>query len=132
MKKTCYKLPEEVEAAKTDAEKYEFVYIRELSRLEMGRRTDLEPINWNEENEVIEVRFFDDKSELRFFKQDGNLRAALIEDDGGKEGIDFKTSDKIDLLHDGKFGKSIIVREYFDYDADGQIFVTASRLVEWR
>ena len=155
MKKTCYKLPEEVEAAKTDAEKYEFVYIRELSRLEMGRRTDLEPINWGA---VIEAQFFDKNSELRFFRHGGELKAALIEDDPfvSKEILFYPKQPNDDskkklrailrtdkngnqcmdtfptLHHDGAFGKTITVREYFDYDADGQIFVTASRLVEWR
>ena len=117
----------EFEKAKAGSRDYEYVYLRELSRQYMGVNNI--DINWDQ---VIEARFFDKASELRFFRYGKELKAVLIEDDGGEEGIDFKTSDKIGLLHDGKFGKSIIVREYFDYDPDGQIFVTASRLVEWR
>ena len=117
----------EFEEAKTKSGNYGYVYLREMSRQYMGVNNI--DINWDQ---IIEARFFDKASELRFFKYGKELKAVLIEDNGGEEGIDFNTSDKIDLLHDGKFGKSIIVREYFDYDPDGQIFVTASRLVEWR
>ena len=117
----------EFEMAKAKSSEYEYVFLRELSRLHMGVNNI--DINWDE---VIEARFFDEASELRFFRYGKELKAVLIEDGGGEEGIDFKTSKEISLLHDGRFGKSIIVREYFDYDPDGQIFVTASRLVEWR
>ena len=125
MKKTCYKSHGEVEAAKTDAEKFEFVYIRELSRLELGRRADLKPVNWNE---VIEVRFFDDKGELRFFDNGDGLKAAeiIIDPDDDCKDTDYE------LEHDGEFGGGITVRECFDYDDDGQLYVAASRLVDWR
>lgn len=114
--------------AKEQGQLLKWVLVRQLSSIAMGE-VSKKTIDWDE---VTEVRFFDDKKEIRIFERDGELSAAVIADSAGDvDGVDFRDR-TISLEHKEAFGEEITVREYFDYDEDGQIFVAATRLKGWR
>lgn len=111
------------------AEGYPFVYLRMLSSVSMGNTSEILPrICWEE---VEEARFFGPSGELRVFDDGAALTAAVLED--GPHETEYSVQDRTcPLAHDGAFGREIVVRDYLDYDGDGQLFVSASRLKDWR
>ncbi len=114
--------------AKEQGQLLKWVLVRQLSSVAMGEVINM-PIDWDE---VTEVRFFDEEKEIRIFERDGDLCSAVIADSASDvENVDFRDR-TISLEHKGAFGREITVREYFDYDEDGQIFVAATRLKGWR
>lgn len=114
--------------AKTEGQLLQWVLVRQLSAVAMGEVSKI-PIDWED---VTEVRFFDDEKEIRIFERRGKLCAAVIADVAEDvEGVDFRDR-TFPLEHRGVFGQEITMREYFDYDEDGQIFVVATRLKGWR
>lgn len=119
MKSTALELDE----ARAMCLDYPYVLVRELSRIWLGETRKAE-INWDE---ITQIRFFSERAELRLFRRDGALQAVLLEDDSEGDCLD-KT---FPLAHNGAFGTWLTVREYLDYDEDGQLFVKASRLKGW-
>ena len=76
--------------------------------------------------ECLEARFFSERAELHLFERDGDMQAVEIADDGSDKDTFIK---KYQL--DSKFaamGRNIYVKEYLDYDEDGQINVSLTRL----
>lgn len=114
----------ELEQAKAMCAEFPYVLVRELSRIWLGERENAPEINWND---AVELRFFSERAELRFFRGDGALQAVLLEDDGEEDSLD-KT---FRLAHNRAFGEKLIVQEYLAYDEDGQLFIAASRLKGW-
>ena len=86
------------------------------------RELEAKPIEWEE---CLEARFFAPDRELHMFEQEGDVTVAEISDDGdGDEEI-------IRYALDNRFrkpGKTLLVKQYLDYDEDGQAFVTLTRL----
>lgn len=114
------------EEARARSAEYPYVLVRELSRLYLGK-TENAALNWSE---ATEVRFFCETSELRFFEQGNDLAAVLLEDE---EEDETTCLDRFcPLGHSGHFGKQITLREYFGYDSDGQLYVKAVRLKDWK
>lgn len=102
---------------------FPFVLVRELSRVWLGE-TEKAEIAWGE---ATELRFFNDTAELRFFGTAGRLQAVLLED----VAEDTCHDRTFPLAHNGAFGQKLTVREYLDYDEDGQLYVKATRLKGW-
>lgn len=117
-----------VEEARQRGDSLPFVLVRQLSEVKRGRTEDIkDQIVWDE---VTEVRFFGDCEEIRIFDAGEGLQAARLADANETE---FTCRDQeYQLRHKGHFGKSIVLREYFAYDEDGQLFVEATRLKGWR
>lgn len=111
--------------AKTMAQGYPYVLVRELSRLYLGEAAQAD-IRWDE---LTEARFFNDTSELRIWEEGGQFSAVLLEDEGEDTTTCMEKS--YNLAHKGVFGKKLTVVEYFGYDEDGQLYRAATRLKGW-
>lgn len=82
-------------------------------------------INWNE---CLEARFFNETSQLHVFGELGDLKAVCMMDDG-------KSAQEIDRKYvlANQFrdkGKYIKIKEYYDFDEDGQLCMKAIRPVK--
>ena len=111
-----------IEQALQQAEKLQFVMVTELSRVVIGKMPM--DINWDE---LIEARFFDHDTEIRIFRENGELRArsVILEDDMPYIEKQYKKLQ-------GNLGSEISVREYLTFDEDGQAGVSAVCLYDWR
>jgi hypothetical protein len=123
-----------VETAKREGMALPWALVRQLSSFQMGK-TEALSIDWDE---VTEVRFFDESKEIRLFERNGELSAAIVSDseedkknEKNKENVTFRDVQK-ELGHKGQFGSAVTIREYFAYDEDGQLYLAASRLKDWR
>ena len=111
-----------IEQALQQAEKLQFVMVTELSRGVIGKMPM--DINWDE---LIEARFFDHDTEIRIFRENGELRArsVILQDD-------MLYIEKHYKELQGNLGSEISVREYLTFDEDGQAGVSAVCLYDWR
>lgn len=111
-----------IEQALQQAEKLQFVMVTELSRVVIGKMPM--DINWDE---LIEARFFDHDTEIRIFRENGELRArsVILQDD-------MPYIEKQYNKLQGNLGSKISVREYLTFDEDGQAGVSAVCLYDWR
>lgn len=118
----------DIEVAKQRGSDLPWVLVRELSTLKLGA-TETISIHWDE---VTEARFFGETKEVRIFESGGILCAAVLRD--AEDEIEDETCHDMtyQLEHKPHFGSEVTIREYFDYDEDGQLYVTASRLKGWR
>ncbi len=120
MKTQIYKTENEINNAITIG--FDFVLLYKLSEINIISYSDFNKLD----NEVTEARFFDSKKELRIFDYNGEKRGCLIEDDEND------TLNKTNLYPrkiKGKFKyKKAIIKEYLEFDEDGQIYVKAVRL----
>lgn len=101
---------------------YPFAYIRRLSSVSFGRTP--QPVD---AEELIEARFFGPDGEIRVFQTEDGLKALLI-----REEPDEPYRDQAYEIANGKFGKTMTVRNILDADEDGQYYVAATRLLDWR
>lgn len=111
-----------IEQALEQAEKLRFVMVTELSRVVIGK-TPMH-ISWDE---LIEARFFDHDTEIRIFREDGELRARSVSLQDGTPYIEKQYKGL-----QGNLGSEISVREYLAFDEDGQAGVSAVCLYDWR
>lgn len=103
---------------------YPYVYTVETGRIQLLPSGCSDGINWKG---CEEVRFFSDTAEIFFFRQDDEWKAVKIRDTQEKDYI--TRSYKLARGYASSSGASkVLVREYFDFDEDGQAFVTSTRL----
>ena len=79
-------------------------------------------VNWDE---VLEARFFDEEKEIRIYRENGSLKGIEIVDNQ----VDEKYIDnnyKLEVPSDAQ----LTVREYYEFDSDGQIKIFAKRLLD--
>lgn len=80
-----------------------------------------------EEAEINEARFFDEKTEIRVFRRDGELQAVRLTEEGSdsciKETYEFENP---------TLGKELEICRVLDTDEDGQTYVAATRLTGWK
>ena len=95
-----------IEQALQQAEKLQFVMVTELSRVVIGKMPM--DINWDE---LIEARFFDHDTEIRIFRENGELRvrSVILQDD-------MPYIEKQYNKLQGNLGSEISVREYLTFD----------------
>lgn len=99
-----------------------YAYIRRLSsRVEVGPA----PAVFLAED-VEEARFFGPRREIRFYREDGRLCSAALEDEQTDVFLD-----AVSRLRDPGFGRSLTMRQYITYDEDGQGRIRDIRLVHW-
>lgn len=102
---------------------YKYALIYMISEIKLCKTEDLkEDLNWDE---CLEARFFSSDKELHIFEIDGERKAVKVSDTAEDEIFEKKylLSDKFSVL-----GKTICVKEYLNYDKDGQVFVELTRL----
>jgi len=89
-----------------------FAMVRTLSSVTLGR-TPAEVL----EDELLEVRFFDRLREIRVFRKDGVLCAALLRQEEG----DLSYTETYPLRNAQLFGSRITVSHELEADEDGQV-----------
>jgi hypothetical protein len=96
---------------------YSYAIVHMISQLQYGKIEDIN-INWNE---LIELRAFSDKEELRIYQgNDGIVAQRITEADDDTDNI-------IILKYKMKNNKTLMVKEYLKPDEDGQAQVIYTR-----
>ena len=118
-----------VEAAKAMITNFDYALIYLISEVilkKMDKTDKVESINWDE---CEEARFFSKDKEIHFFRVNGELQAVRISDAPNESKMDCMRK-KYELA--SKFrnmGKYVLVKEYLEYDEDGQVQVAQTRLM---
>lgn len=99
-----------------------YSWICTLSRVSLGPTpTDIST------EDLLEARFFGPTEEVRIFRRDGVLHAAVCVE----EPEDHVLSETYALQNQSLFGKTLTVHQIIDSDEDGQCYVSAVRLADW-
>ena len=100
-----------------------YAYITRLSEVTVGPTPpDISPAA------LLEARFFGPAREVRIWAGDTGLEAICLEDDGQDDFLDLPNRE----IRAARFGKELTLRRYLDYDKDGQAYICATRLVDWK
>lgn len=100
-----------------------YAYITRLSEVTVGPTPpEFSPA------ELLEARFFGPDREVRIWAGDTGLEAICLEDDGQDDFLDLPNRE----IRAARFGKELTLRRYLDYDKDGQAYICATRLVDWK
>lgn len=102
---------------------FPFAWIQELSRMTLGKNPGL-PM----QEEILEARYFDSSRELRLFPGEGGLQACLLI----TEDADHCLTEVHNIENTGLFGSSLTLGRVLDFDEDGQAYVKATRLMDWK
>lgn len=117
----------EIQEAYNQITQYEYALIYMISEIRLVCTKDAETLNWTE---CIEARFFSDDKELHIFEQDGEKVAVEVYDTGEPQDEIIKEYPLAHKFH--YMGKKLYVKEYIEYDEDGQAYVALTRLQEIR
>lgn len=110
------------EEARTYIQDYEYALLYMVSEMILTETVSLSEINWEE---CVEARFFSEEKELHFFRQDDRMRAVEVKDKDGRDEI-VKSYDLANKFQ--KTGRQVKVKQYIDYDKDGQANIVLTRL----
>lgn len=99
-----------------------FAMIRALSQVTLGHT----PAGIAEE-ELLEARFFDAEQEIRVFRYGDELRAVRLCAEADDR-ILYKTC----RIANKRFGGSLTAAQLLESDEDGQTYIAATRLVDWK
>ena len=99
-----------------------YVYIREISRVVIGRTPQEIRLP-----EIMEVRFFQLDVEIRIFPGENGLSAVKLSAEEG----DIYISKKRDIANPNRFGNKLHFREYLVPDEDGQMCIDQVCLTGW-
>lgn len=113
----------ELDTAKEMAGSLKYASIQTVSGYSIGKASGFADIN---EKETMDARFFSESEEIRFFRKNNCITAVKISD-GDAEYIDENVAlgEKFSTV-----GRFVTVRKYLEADEDGQMFVSATRLVD--
>ena len=100
----------------------DYVYIRELSRVEIGRTPREVSLS-----EILELRFFREDTEIRIFPCEDGLRAVKLT---CEEGDVFLSAERR-IANPRQFGRKLRFRKYLMPDADGQMCIDQICLTKW-
>lgn len=93
---------------------YKYIWKQEISSVVL---TSVNKADDLEEENLLEARIFTEGKELHIFRFEDSLRAV---ETVGNSDDDFFEEEQ--LLRE-RFGHSIMVRNYIDYDSDGQAYI---------
>ena len=110
------------EEARPHIPDYEYALIYLISEIILTKTDCISEIN---SEECTEARFFSEEKELHFFRRDGQMQAVEVRDKDEKDEI-VKTYDLANKSQAA--GKIIKVKQYIDYDKDGQANIALTRL----
>lgn len=96
---------------------FRYVWKQEISCSELLTVEESDSI---EEGNLLEARIFTNGKELHIFPYEDVLQAVVTE---SEEGDDFWEESQ---LLSGRFGYSVIIRNYIAYDPDGQAYIIRS------
>lgn len=106
-----------VDEAKQRFAEYSFCIVYMMSELQYGKTEEV-TVNWDE---LLELRAFSEKAELRIFQGNGGMEAqCCVETQDIVENV-------IILEYNMKNGKKLAVKEYLEPDEDGQAVVKYTR-----
>lgn len=114
------------EEAKKKITQFQYALIYMISELILKKTVDLNQINWDE---CEEARFFSASGELHFFREDGNLQVVEISDNPDEDKMESMQKKYCLASRFRSLGKYVLVKEYLEYDADGQVHVVQTRLI---
>lgn len=100
-----------------------YAYLRRLSTVYLGK-TPAEI----ELTELQEARFFDGQQEIRIFRRGDDFAAIRL----WMEKEDHYMEETYDIMGRGEWGKSLKIRHILHADEDGQTYVQATCLVDWK
>ena len=103
---------------------YRYALIYEFSRVLLGDATQVN-VNFDELNEAY---LFNKSEQIHIFKVDGVLKGVKATEEISDEHF-FDKKYKLDSKFKA-LGKIIVVREYLEYDEDGQAIVSYTRLLD--
>lgn len=78
--------------------------------------------------ELIEARFFGPAEEVRIFRREGQLQAAVLAEEPGDQIL----AETYPIQNKALFGMALTVHQILDEDEDGQCYVAAVRLADWK
>lgn len=123
MKTMAYEIKKmNAEEARTHIQDYEYALVYMISEVILAETVSLSEINWDE---CMEARFFSEKKELHFFRQEDQMKAVEVKDKDGRDEI-VKSYDLANKFQ--KIGRQVKVKQYIDYDKDGQANIVLTRL----
>lgn len=99
-----------------------FAYITRLSDVTVG----ITPGAFSMED-LLEARFFGPEQEVRIYITGDGFSAIQLANDELDEFLDISRP-----IRDPRFGKILTLRQYLDYDEDGQAYIRATRLLDWK
>lgn len=94
-----------------------------LSKVTLGKTPTVVSLD-----ELIEARFFGGNGEIHIFTENGEPKAVHITDE--ENDSRFPPIDREYTLL-SNFGKKLTVRQYIDFDNEGQAYIKAVRLLGW-
>lgn len=94
-----------------------------LSKVTLGKTPTVVSLD-----ELIEARFFGGNGEIHIFTENGEQKAVHITDE--ENDSRFPPIDREYTLL-SNFGKKLTVRQYIDFDNEGQAYIKAVRLLGW-
>jgi hypothetical protein len=117
--------------------KYEFVLAHFYSEVLIGKTIELiDMINKNWE-ELMEIRFFSPAGEVHLWKEGEVFCGIECKDEKINLPVQYFNKGKLfdEIIMDSpvassyhKFGKELEVKQYLDYDEDGQAYIVLTRL----
>lgn len=110
------------EEAQVRAADYEYALVYEMGDILLARTDSLPQIHWDE---CMEARFFSEDRELHLYERDGQMEAVEVSDADEKEYVEKRYVLGASFKGVGRF---LRVREYIQYDEDGQACVALTRL----
>jgi len=111
-----------IEQALLQGKALPYAMIRSLSAVYLGKMpADLSL------QELIEARFFDAQQEIRIFWREDTLCAAKLQQEEGDHAYC-----QTYQIQNPQFGKTVTVSYELEADEDGQTYVAACRLIDWK
>lgn len=78
--------------------------------------------------ELVEARLFGPTEEVRLFRREGELQAAVLAEEPG----DRVLAETYAIQNKALFGAELTVHQILDADEDGQCYIAAVRLADWK
>lgn len=78
--------------------------------------------------ELVEARLFGPTEEVRLFRREGELQAAVLAEEPG----DRVLAEIYAIQNKTLFGNELTVHQILDADEDGQCYIAAVRLADWK
>lgn len=78
--------------------------------------------------ELVEARLFGPAEEVRLFRREGELQAAVLAEEPG----DRVLAEIYAIQNKTLFGNELTVHQILDADEDGQCYIAAVRLADWK
>lgn len=105
-------------------ESYKYALVYCLSEVKLCRTEQLKDADFEE---CTEARFFSEDRELHLFETEEGMCAVEVFDDGVSDFVlkKYKLASRF-----SENGKTLVVKEYLNYDEDGQAVVGLTRLMD--